>query len=339
MADSHTGNHLEDDFTLLETIRRSYSVIRERTLFELEGETFESERRTVFYAPPGYVRLYTHSFSLVNLRLPLTEFFCEQNKLDLKSFKDKIPPNIKENLMFQRLSRYPISVCVFPDPIHFLAGLKPSWKHEMAFRNFICTEDDEDLTFLLKEPSPGFSTGSPYVSRGSSRPHVKRKLASGSFTSRATRAKTSSSKDDASFLTVSDDDEDLELLDLHDRCYARQAVVDNAVNRMSHELLQVIDKLKGECDVLMSRERARDEEYEGLRVKCEAAMTNFEKNPAVKWAGYQQSLLNLESTALETEKARLEAIELSTQKETVQWPPILPFRFQEQSTPNSKDFV
>ncbi|GKB65065.1 hypothetical protein Tco_0921251, partial [Tanacetum coccineum] len=70
---------------------------------------------------------------------------------------------------------------------------------------------------------------------------------------------------------------DLELLDLHDRCYARQAVVDNAVNRRSRELLQVIENLRGECDVMRSREK----ECEGLRVKCEAAMTEFEKNPTV----------------------------------------------------------
>ncbi|GJZ93565.1 hypothetical protein Tco_0665630, partial [Tanacetum coccineum] len=61
----------------------------------------------------------------------------------------------------------------FPDPILFLAGLKPSWEYgqqrtaimasEMAFRNFIYTEDDEELSFLPKEPSPGFGTGSPSV--------------------------------------------------------------------------------------------------------------------------------------------------------------------------------
>ncbi|GJU78605.1 retrotransposon protein, putative, ty1-copia subclass [Tanacetum coccineum] len=44
LADSHTGNHPEDDFTPLETIRRSYCVIRKRILFELEGETFEPEK-------------------------------------------------------------------------------------------------------------------------------------------------------------------------------------------------------------------------------------------------------------------------------------------------------
>ncbi|GJW02922.1 hypothetical protein Tco_1561778 [Tanacetum coccineum] len=97
-------------------------------------------------------------------------------------------------------------------------------------------------------------------------------LAPGSSSSRATRANTSSSKVDPPFLTVSDDDEglpdvfelkdanacqlkisaitppawknyldnhlDVELLDLHDRCYARQAIVDNVVNRRSRELLQ-----------------------------------------------------------------------------------------------------
>ncbi|GKC20578.1 hypothetical protein Tco_1022728 [Tanacetum coccineum] len=107
---------------------------------------------------------------------------------------------------------------------------------------------------------------------GSSRPLVKRKLAPRSSIS---HVKTSSSKDDVPYLTVSDDDEglpdvlelkdatachlkifvitppswknhldnhmDAELLDLHDRCYARQAVVDNCslIRRsLPRELLQ-----------------------------------------------------------------------------------------------------
>ncbi|GJZ68877.1 hypothetical protein Tco_0632427, partial [Tanacetum coccineum] len=51
---------------------------------------------------------------------------------------------------------------------------------------------------------------------------------------------------------------DVELLDLYDRCYARQAVVDNAVNMRSRELLHVIEKLRGEFDVIKDSERARD---------------------------------------------------------------------------------
>nr|GEV32466.1 hypothetical protein [Tanacetum cinerariifolium] len=186
---------------------------------------------------------------------------------------------------------------------------------------------------------------------GSSRPPVKRKLAHGSSTSRATRAKTSSSStDDVPYLTMSDDDEglfdvlelkdatachlkifaitlpawknhldnhmDVELLDLHDRCYARQAIINNDANRRSCELFHVIEKLRGESDVMKDKERAKEEECEELQAKCEAAITEFEKNPT-KWEGYQQSLLTLESkvTSLEAEKARLEGVELSLQKE------------------------
>ncbi|GJZ33843.1 hypothetical protein Tco_0579279 [Tanacetum coccineum] len=128
---------------------------------------------------------------------------------------------------------------------------------EMAFKNFIYTEDHDGLAFLPKEPSPRFGIGSlstlvntelpkdvkePEVqpaeittnSRespkvgvfivhprsvaarikemkcktrgGSSRLPVKRKLASGSSSSRVVRAKTSASKDDAPILSISDDD-------------------------------------------------------------------------------------------------------------------------------------
>ncbi|GJV47583.1 hypothetical protein Tco_1437795 [Tanacetum coccineum] len=139
---------------------------------------------------------------------------------------------------------------------------------------------------------------------------------------------------------------DVELLDLHDRYYARQVVVDNAVNRRSRELLQVIKKLRGEFDVIKDSDRVREEECEELRAKCEVAMTEFEKNPTVvalrekistlstkvkehkvslyrmmleskNWAGYQQSLSTLKSkvTSLEAEKARLKAVEVSIRKE------------------------
>ncbi|GKA28466.1 hypothetical protein Tco_0714634 [Tanacetum coccineum] len=147
---------------------------------------------------------------------------------------------------------------------------------------------------------------------GSLRPPVKRKLA---FRSSIVRAKNSSSKDDDPILSISDDDEglpdcfelkdandchlkisaitpsswkghldnqmDLELFDLHDRCYVRHAMVDNAVNRRVREFLQVIEKMRGEADVIKAKERSREEECEDLRVKCDAAMAEFDQNPVV----------------------------------------------------------
>ncbi|GKC73055.1 hypothetical protein Tco_1118938 [Tanacetum coccineum] len=107
----------------------------------------------------------------------------------------------------------------------------------------------------------------------------------------------------------------MDLLDLHDRCYARQAFVDNTVNRRSRELLRVIEKLRGECDVIKERERAREEESEGLRAKCEAAMSDFEKNPIVVALREKISTLSSEVVSLEAEKARLEAIKVSLRKE------------------------
>nr|GEW70571.1 hypothetical protein [Tanacetum cinerariifolium] len=219
----------------------------------------------------------------------------------------------------------------------------------MAFRNFIYTEDDEDLSFLSKEPSSCFGTGSPSVLVNTEPLKVNQELliqpAEGMENSRESvkenfllglqppvpYVKTSSLKDDVPFLIVSDDDEgfldnhldkhmDVELLDLHDHCYTRQAIVDNAVNRRSRKLLQVTKKLRGEFDVMKDMKRARKEECEELQAKCEAAMTEFEKNPTVesqKWTGYQQCLSTLESkvTSLEADYRRLEAVEVSIRKE------------------------
>ncbi|GKD27022.1 hypothetical protein Tco_1233236 [Tanacetum coccineum] len=117
--------------------------------------------------------------------------------------------------------------------------------------------------------------------QGSSRPLVKRKLAPGSSIS---HAKTSSSKDDVPYLTVSDDNEGLpDVLELKDAtaCHLKIFVItppswknhlDNHMDaERSRELLQVIKKLRGEFDVMKDRESAREEECEELRAKCKAA--------------------------------------------------------------------
>nr|GEU51152.1 hypothetical protein [Tanacetum cinerariifolium] len=82
----------------------------------------------------------------------------------------------------------------------------------------------------------------------SSKPHVKHRLVQGDLSTRATRAKTVSSKDDSPFLIICDDDEG--------SCrQCRQSKVSRAVkdDRTDEE----------ECDVLKEREKARNKEWRG----------------------------------------------------------------------------
>nr|GEW61906.1 hypothetical protein [Tanacetum cinerariifolium] len=242
VMDSHTGNHPEDGFMPLETIRRLLVVIGRRSHSGFEGEAFEPERRVRHQAPHSnvmYTSMYvllltiihkqdqrpcsklhtlnneTHlprekslisstcavsqlssfaninvipklffyrlhysalfflKYSSANLRLPLTDSFCEV----LHYFKIHIsklnPFGCAKLITFIIICK---AYCCEPSVDLFRAGLKPSWEFcqqrpaiiigskEMALRNCIYTEDDGDLAFLPKEPSPGFGTGSPSAS-------------------------------------------------------------------------------------------------------------------------------------------------------------------------------
>nr|GFB01773.1 hypothetical protein [Tanacetum cinerariifolium] len=307
---------------------------------------------TIFYAPPGYVGLYTHSFSLANLRLPLTKFFCEVLEyfhVHISMFNPFGCAKLTTFVVMCRAYGYEPSVDLFRGFFNLCRAGK--WL-TFTKRNFIYIEVDEDLLFLPKEAYPGFKIGSTSVLVNTEplkadeelviqpaevttdfKESMKPKLFvvyPGSVAARIkdmkckTRGGSSRPLDDVPYLTVFDDDEglpdvleikdaivchfkisgitspawknhldnhiDVELLDLHDRCYARQAAVDNAVNK-------------------------REEECEELRARCETDMTLSKKNPT-KWAGYQQSLSTLESkvTSLKAKKARLKAVEVSIQK-------------------------
>ncbi|GJS71332.1 hypothetical protein Tco_0704173, partial [Tanacetum coccineum] len=316
--------------------------------------------QTIFNAPDGYVGLYTHCFSLANLRFPLPKFFCDvlqyfklhlsrlnpfgcaklttfavicwkgrfffvqdsivlidcpellskDNRWDTKSFKDKLPDMIHEN---PNCSDYGTNILsmfeTFPDPTCFLA--------EMAFKNFMFTEDDEDLSFLPKDLSPSFGTGSPSVSINTELPLVEAEPLDGVVTEQlvenfadsggspvhqeklvthhgsvAARIKDMKCRTRGSLKppVKRRSPRYAELLDLHDRCYARQAVMDNAVNRRAQELLKIIEQMRGECEVLKEREKAREKECEELRPNSKVA-------------------------SLEAEKAKLEVSELSLRQE------------------------
>ncbi|GJT10001.1 hypothetical protein Tco_0857043 [Tanacetum coccineum] len=66
------------------------------------------------------------------------QLLSKDNRWDSKTYKDKLPPKIEENPMFQRL--------------------------ETSFRNFMYVDTNEDLSFLPKEPCLDDGIGSPFVS-------------------------------------------------------------------------------------------------------------------------------------------------------------------------------
>ncbi|GJY48025.1 hypothetical protein Tco_0437981 [Tanacetum coccineum] len=101
------------------------------------------------------------------------------------------------------------------------------------------------------------------------------------------------------------------MLDLHDRCYARQVVIDNVINRRARELLKVVDQMKGECDVLKEREKSRDKECEDLMAKCEAIMADFDNNPSMNV--FRQKIKSL-SDEVKEHKASLERMLLESRK-------------------------
>ncbi|GJU20161.1 hypothetical protein Tco_1153503 [Tanacetum coccineum] len=192
-------------------------------------------------------------------------------------------------------NRYYINVRTFPEPILFLAGFITSWEHGQHQPTiFVGRKDDEDLSFLPRESSLGFGIGSPLVSINNEPPRVEAEPMAGANSEQMVEN------------------------------IADSGGVDNAVNDRAQELLKLVEQMKGGCDVLKERKKARDKECEDLKAKWEAAMADFDNIPAVnilrqkikslsdevkehkaslermlleskKWAGYQVSLSTLVS--------------------------------------------
>ncbi|GJZ16896.1 hypothetical protein Tco_0553019 [Tanacetum coccineum] len=302
--------------------------------------------------------------SFFNLDCP--EVLSKDNRWDKRSFKDKIPPSIYENPFYQRLSRHLVNVRTFPDLILFLAGLKTLWDHGqqrpaifVGGKGTLCM-----LKMMKTSPSTSINNKPPLLEAepldganpeqlventanfgGSPACEGMRVIGTGSVAGRM------KDRSEVSHLTISDDEEGLpkapELRTaINYHLMISNSVVDNVVNQRARELLKVMDQMKGKCDVLKEREKSRDVEYEELRLKCKATMTEFDNNPAVnvlcqkiksltnkmkehkasmdrilleskKWIGYQENLANMESkvAALEDEKSRLEVAEATLHQE------------------------
>ncbi|GJR93618.1 hypothetical protein Tco_0265792 [Tanacetum coccineum] len=167
VVDSHTSNHRKHDFTPLETIRMFLGIIGSRSLSSSKGRP-SSRRRGLRLVQALKKEEFSDFLSVYPIPSEYKVMLPKRNQTifdtpDGSTCPDSIPlatPNLLHlSLCAKRMAvslLYPINVWTFPDPILFLAGLKTSWEQEMAFRNFMFAEDDEDLSFLPKEPCSWF---------------------------------------------------------------------------------------------------------------------------------------------------------------------------------------
>ncbi|GKB55602.1 hypothetical protein Tco_0911788 [Tanacetum coccineum] len=220
----------------------------------------------------------------------------------------------------------------------------------MAFGNFMFAEDDEEMSFLPRDPSTGFGVVSPSAlinneppllevepldsanleqlvkntmnsggslareeilvigsgsvaeimknrkcrTKGYTKPLVKHKPVYVGL-SKAPELQTAIdchlmifNVTPLAWRSYLNNQLDVELLDLHDHCYARQT---------------------------MEREKAKDREYEELMQKCDAAMTGFDNNHAVNVLHHKIKSLSDEVAALDVKKGKLEVAEATLHQE------------------------
>nr|GEW61904.1 hypothetical protein [Tanacetum cinerariifolium] len=271
VADSHTGYHPGDDFTPLATIRRSYSIIRERIPFELKGETFEPERRVRYQAPQSNV-MYASMNALLSTQL--TNY-------------SKAILNVQASILF-----------ALNATLRFTRSLNTSWEYspkrlviyhrgqgtEMDFRSFMIQGVDGEFKFL---PEGGFEdnqgsfsaksvnnetpildaepisdcipTSSFPVVGEKSKAAGKRKLVVDALREgshrKARRAPVHASKVVGDASTPLDVDSDP---DIHEFPSARAS-----------------------CDAIREREVKRYKAYAELEKKCNEALQDLDKNPLI----------------------------------------------------------
>ncbi|GJU12254.1 hypothetical protein Tco_1134650 [Tanacetum coccineum] len=299
VADSYASNHPEGGFTPFKTIRRLIVVIRRRSHSGFERESFEPERRVRYQASQSNV-MYT---SIAKDTTAVQR--CGLLAKELNEFLSSYPIPSKYDVILSTSTQ-----TIFNAPLVNTEPLKDVEEPKVLPAE-VTADSGESLkagVFVVHPRSVAarIKKRKCKTRGGSSRPHVKRKLASGSSSSRAVRAKTSAFKDDAPFLSIFDDDEGLpDCFELKDA---------NAFNRRARKFLQVIDKISGEADIIKARERSCEEECEGLRVKCEAAMAEFDQNLDV--LAFREKISSLTTDVKEhKDKAKLEAVEASLRGE------------------------
>ncbi|GKA00954.1 hypothetical protein Tco_0673619, partial [Tanacetum coccineum] len=253
VSDSHTGNHPKDDFMPLETIRRSYSVIKDRIPFELEGETFEPERRSFMiqgvdgefnFLPEGGFKDNQGSFSTksVNNETPI---------LDAEPTSAVLPANVVDNIIDSSNTSYDDEL----PPVHPPTSSIPEASKVTGDASTpLDVDSDPDIHEFPSAKELKDATDYHWVVAHVTPPSWKQHLRDISIE---------------------------QLCDIHDRAYMRHAVLDNMLNSRTRELISALLKARASCDAIREREVKRDKAYAEIEKKCNEALQDLDKNPLV----------------------------------------------------------
>ncbi|GJR65234.1 retrovirus-related pol polyprotein from transposon TNT 1-94 [Tanacetum coccineum] len=356
VADSDTGNHLEDDFMPLKLFKASFrKLVVDYDIPQDVRVKLSKRNQTIFDAPLGFVGLYTHSFTLSNLRIPLLKFFSEV----LNYFKVHIsrlnPFGLAKLMTFEVMCKaYGGEPCIellraflnlgharnwmtlsnigetnipraITKPFTYIEGWKGSFfyienkivpfeypelllednkldkkslkdviprhilkmrKENMADLDDTPSEKDEvvliDLSVAEKAKNQKVSASSKVAS--------KRKQTASESSGRETRQKTRKVPPQASKAAGEHFDPldfDIfpsakELKDFAD-CHwvVAHVVLDNFMNRRTHELLSTLSEARVAYDAIREREKEKDKAYAKLEAKCNDPQQDLEKNPPI----------------------------------------------------------
>jgi outer membrane murein-binding lipoprotein Lpp len=111
----------------------------------------------------------------------------------------------------------------------------------------------------------------------------------------------------------------MELCDLHDKSYMRQAVMDNHLNGRTRDLIRTVKGAREKMDIILAKEKKKDQEFADLKAKCEEAMEEIEKNPLVQdlRADIQGLEKKLKDARSECKRLRLEEAKMGEYKEEI----------------------
>nr|GEV11109.1 transposon Ty3-G Gag-Pol polyprotein [Tanacetum cinerariifolium] len=295
VANLHTGNHHEDDFTPPKTIRRFLGIIRSRSLSSSKEMPSSCGGRELVTKLIQDNEEFTLEAKLTTF-IVMCKVYEGKPSVDLlKAFLnlgpvDVIPQHAREDPLYHQISTYPVNIQTFPYLILYLAGLKISWKivlkpiiyyygREMDFRCFMMERIDGEFHF---KPDRNTVESDDAPSEKDEVILVGRIVANKAKNQKAPLQESKATCDPFYPLDMDSDRDIHEVtsakeLKYSDDCHwvVAHVVLDNVMNKRTHELISTLMKARASCDAIWERKKEKDKAFAGRFRPCKDKLTSF----------------------------------------------------------------